>query len=227
MFVKITTSGPRQYVKLVESYRDTSGVPRQRVIATLGRIEAVRSGEADSLLNGLLRAAGKPSLEEGTGEVAFAPALCVGDTWLLTALWKELGFADAFRRLLRNRHQFDAERLLRVMVFNRLCDPESKLGILRWLEGTRVPEVSAESVIHQHLLRTMDTLADCADRVDDTLTGLLRPLIDQELAIVFYDLTTIRTEGGTEESEDLRPVGHFKLPHLWAPKLPQAGPWKL
>ena len=49
MFVKITTSGPRQYVKLVESYRDTSGVPRQRVIATLGRIEAVRSGEADSL----------------------------------------------------------------------------------------------------------------------------------------------------------------------------------
>jgi transposase len=210
MFVKITTSGPRQYVKLVESYRDTSGVPRQRVIATLGRIEAVRSGEADSLLNGLLRAAGKPSLEEGTGEVAFAPALSVGDTWLLTALWKELGFADAFRRLLRNRHQFDAERLLRVMVFNRLCDPESKLGILRWLEGTRVPEVSAESVIHQHLLRTMDTLADCADRVDDTLTGLLRPLIDQELAIVFYDLTTIRTEGGTEESEDLRHFGHAK-----------------
>ncbi len=99
MFVKITTSGPRQYVKLVESYRDTSRVPRQQVIATLGRIEAVRSGEAGSLLNGPLRAAGKPSLEEGTGEVAFAPALSVGDTWLLTALWKELGFADAFRRL--------------------------------------------------------------------------------------------------------------------------------
>ena len=117
MFVKITTSGPRQYVKLVESYRDPAGVPRQRVIATLGRIEAVRTGEADSLLNGLLRAAGRPSLEEGTGGVAFSPALSVGDTWLLTALWQELGFADAFRRLLRNRHQFDAERLLRVMVF--------------------------------------------------------------------------------------------------------------
>jgi hypothetical protein len=25
MFVKITTSGPRQYVKLVESYRDPAG----------------------------------------------------------------------------------------------------------------------------------------------------------------------------------------------------------
>jgi len=210
MFVKITTSGPRQYVKLVESYRDTAGVPRQRVILTLGRLESVRSGEADSLLNGLLCAAGKPSLEEGTGEVAFAPALSVGDTWLLTALWKELGFADAFRRLLRNRHPFDAERLLRVRVFNRLCDPESKLGILRWLEGTRVPEVSAESVNHHHLLRTMDTLTEGADRVDDALAGLLRPLIDQELAIVFYDLTTIRAEGSTDESEDLRHFGHAK-----------------
>ena len=208
MFVKVTTSGPRQYVKLVEAYRDTAGIARQRIIATLGRIEAIRAGEADSLVNGLLRAAGKPSLKDGTGDVSFAPALSVGDTWLLTALWKELGFADAFRRVLRNRHQFDTERLLRVMVFNRLCDPESKLGILRWLEGTLVPEVAAESVTHQHLLRTMDTVAACADTLDDALAGLLRPLIDQDLSIVFYDLTTIRTEGGTDLSEDVR---HFGL----------------
>ncbi|WP_299161436.1 IS1634 family transposase [Accumulibacter sp.] len=210
MFVKITTSGPRRYVKLVEAYRDTSGVSRQRIIATLGRIEAVRAGEADSLVNGLLRAAGKPSLDEGTGEVSFAPALSVGDTWLLTALWQELGFADAFRRVLRNRRQFDAERLLRVMVFNRLCDPESKLGILRWLEGTRVPEVPTESVTHQHLLRTMDTLADCAETLGSALAGLLRPLIDQELSIVFYDLTTIRTDGGTELPDEVRRFGLSK-----------------
>ncbi|WP_404977038.1 hypothetical protein [Accumulibacter sp.] len=123
---------------------------------------------------------------------------------MLTALWEELRFADAFRRLLRNRREFDAEKRLRVMVFNRLCDPESKLGILRWLEGTRVPEVSSESVTHQQLLRTMDTLAEHADRLDQALAGLLRPLIDQELASVFHDLTTIRNEGGSEQPEDLR-----------------------
>jgi hypothetical protein len=95
MFVKITTSGPRQYVKLVEAYRDATGVARQRVIATLGRLEAVQAGESDALVNGLLRAAGRPTLEDGTGELDFAPARSVGDTWLLTALWKELGFADA------------------------------------------------------------------------------------------------------------------------------------
>ena len=122
MFVKITTSGSRQYVKLVEAFRDERGVARQRVIATLGRLEQVREGKGEALLNGLLRAAGKPTLDEGTGAVAFAPALTVGDTWVLHALWHELGFAEAFRRVLRrHRRQFDAKRLLRVMVFNRLC----------------------------------------------------------------------------------------------------------
>ena len=208
MFVKITTSGPRQYVKLVEAYRDATGASRQRVVATLGRLESVRSGESNALVNGLLRAAGKPTLEEGTGEVAFAPALSVGDTWLLSALWKELGFADAFRRVLRSRRQFDAERLLRVMVFNRLCDPESKLGILRWLEGTLVPDVTSEAVTHQQLLRTMDTVAACAEAMESALAGLLRPLIDQELSIVFYDLTTLRTEGATEMPGEVR---HFGL----------------
>jgi hypothetical protein len=147
MFVKITTSGPRKYVKLVEAFRDGEGVARQRVVATLGRLEQIRHGKGDALLNGLLRAAGKPTLDEGTGAVAFAPVVSVGDTWLLHALWHALGLADAFRRVLRrHRRQFDAEHLLRVMVFNRLCDPESKLGILRWLEGTRVPQVDAAAV---------------------------------------------------------------------------------
>jgi len=64
--------------------------------------------------------------------------------------------------VLRNKRQFDAERLLRVMVFNRLCDPEPKLGVLRWLETALVPDFGTESVSHQHLLRTMDTLCDCS-----------------------------------------------------------------
>lgn len=210
MFVKITSSGPRQYVKLVEAYRDVNGVARQRVIATLGRLEAIQAGGSDALVNGLLRAAGRPSLEEGTGEVDFAPARSVGDTWLLTALWKELGFHDAFRRVLRNKRQFDAEHLLRLMVFNRLCDPESKLGLLRWLEGVKVPDVDTAAVSHQQLLRTMDTLDACAEQMSSTLSGLLRPLIDRTLSVVFYDLTTIRAEGGSEGETDLRRYGLSK-----------------
>lgn len=210
MFVRITTSGPRQYVKLVEAYRDAAGVSRQRVIATLGRLETVRAGSADAVVNGLLRVTGKPTMEAGSGEMAFEPARSVGDTWLLTALWKQLGFADAFRRVLRRHRRFDAEHLLRVMVFNRLCEPESKLGVLRWLEGTRVPDVAEQAVTHQHLLRTMDTVNDHADELESAISTLLRPLIDDTLSVVFYDLTTIRTEGQTELADELRRHGRAK-----------------
>jgi transposase len=40
--------------------------------------------------------------------------------------------------------------------------------------------------------------------------ALLRPLIDQELSIVFYDLTTIRTEGHSEAAGEIRQYGLAK-----------------
>ena len=65
MYVKIVTSGPRRYVKLVEAFRDSEGAPRQWVVATLGRLEAVQSGEVSPLIDGLLRTSGQPTLAEG------------------------------------------------------------------------------------------------------------------------------------------------------------------
>ncbi len=39
----------------------------------------------------------------------------------------------------RTLHAIDVEALVRLMVFNRLCDPSSKLGVLRWLETVSMP----------------------------------------------------------------------------------------
>jgi len=50
-----------------------------------------------------------------------------------------------------------AQWQLRAMVFNRLCDPASKLGCLRWLETVAI-QAMPQAVTHQHLLRTMDAL---------------------------------------------------------------------
>jgi hypothetical protein len=213
MFVRVTRTGNRSYVKIVEAFRDDTGSSRQRVVATLGRLEHVRGGAADALIKGLLRVSGTPVVDGVLDEssVRFAAALSVGDTWLLTVLWHRLGFGDSFRRVLRNgRSSFDCERLLRVMVFNRLCDPTSKLGVLRWLEGARVPAVESSSVTHQRLLRTMDTLAERAEAMQRALAVLLRPLIDQELSVVFYDLTTIGVEGHSEVDGDVRAFGRSK-----------------
>jgi transposase len=96
------------------------------------------------------------------------------------------------------------------MVFNRLCDPESKLGVLRWLETVSLPEVDTAAMTHQHLLRSMDALMTHQDAVDEVVARMLRPLIDQDLSLVFYDLTTFRAAGLSEQADDLRQYGMAK-----------------
>ena len=79
MHVKITRSGGREYVKLVESFRNERGMPTQRVIATLGRVETIRAGAGDALINGLLRASGRQEHDTSSGQTSFATALSVGE----------------------------------------------------------------------------------------------------------------------------------------------------
>jgi transposase len=209
MFIKLTRSGSHTYAQLVESFRDESGKPRQRTVATIGRIDE-SDGAVDSLLKGLLRARGKSTDLAAAPQVEFESALALGDVWALDQLWRELGFDSLARVFRKARYTTPVEHALRVMVFNRLCDPESKLGVLRWLETVSIPEVATASLTHQQLLRSMDALMDHQDAVDDVVAGLLRPLIDQDLSLVFYDLTTIRAAGLTEQTDDVRKYGMAK-----------------
>ena len=62
---------------------------------------------------------------------------------------------------------------------------------LRWLETVAMPAMPG-GVTHQHLLRAMDALMDHAETVEGALARQIRPLVDHDLAIVFYDLTTVR-----------------------------------
>ena len=209
MFIKLTRSGGHSYLQLVESFRNEEGQPRQRTVATLGRLDEVGGG-VDSLLRSLLRAKGLPGSMAVTPQVEFESARALGDVWALDQLWKELGFdalAGVFRRA---RYTTAIEHAIRVMVFNRLCDPESKLGVLRWLETVSIPEVDSASLSHQQLLRSMDALMDHRDAVDAVVTGLLRPLVDQDLSLVFYDLTTIGVTGLSEQTDDVRQYGMAK-----------------
>ena len=209
MFIKLTRSGGHGYLQLVESFRNDEGKPRQRTVATLGRLDETGGG-VDSLLNGLLRVKGLPASTAAPPQVAFESALALGDVWALDQLWKELGF-DALHRVFRKaRYTTPVEHAIRVMVFNRLCDPESKLGALRWLETVSIPDVDVTGLTHQHLLRSMDALMDHPQGVDDVVTGLLRPLVDQDLSLVFYDLTTISAAGLSEQKDDVRQYGMSK-----------------
>jgi len=208
MFIKVTTAGGRRYAQLVESFRNDAGQPRQRTIATLGHLDA--GGQVDRLIAALQRAQGR---EAASPSLEFLESRSAGDVWALWHLWQSLGFEDLSLAWSRSRSEIDVLAFLRLMVFNRLCDPSSKLGVLRWLQTVALPRgfgFEAGAPDHQQLLRAMDVLEDHGKAIAERLSLLMRPLIDQELSVVFYDLTTVRVEGEAEVPGDTRQHGMSK-----------------
>ena len=208
MFIKVTKSGSRQYLQLVEAYRDSAGRPKQRTVMSLGRLDQL--GETvQSLHDGLGRLLGVETFGNGTAQ--FDSSRSVGDLWVMQCLWEQLGLSTLRSRFQSStRHQIDLEAILRILVFNRLADAESKLGVLRWVHTVSLPEMQLKTLTHQHLLRTMDALMEHQEVVEQVVADAVRPLVDTALSVVFYDMTTIRTEGLSEQSDDLRRYGMSK-----------------
>ncbi len=208
MYTRISESGGRRYLQLVEGHRDETGKVRIKVVANLGRLDRLSPAKLDPLINGLNRAVGR--LENTADDISYESSVGYGDVLALHELWKDLGFDRALKQALRSgRREIDAEALIRAMVFNRLCAPDSKLGCLRWLETVAMPAMP-ETVTHQHLLRAMDALMNHAEIVESELARQIRPLVDRELTVVFYDLTTVRIHGEGEVDDDLRAFGMNK-----------------
>jgi len=214
MYVKVTTSGPRRYVQLLESFRDSNGRVKKRTVATLGRLDHLRDG-LDCVIDGLLKVAGRETSNSssapiGAASLSFESARALGNVWVLTQLWKDIGFSNLRKVFRRTKHTIDVEALIRLMVFNRLCDPDSKLGVLRWVQTVALPDVQLEAVSHQHLLRAMDALMDHQAAVDSVVADSLRPLMNSDLSLAFYDMTTIRAAGLSELEGDVRHYGMAK-----------------
>lgn len=62
-------------------------------------------------------------------------------------------------------------------------------------------------VTHQHLLRALDAPIEHGTPIAKLMAEQLRPLLNQQLSVVFYDLTTIRIHGEARLDNDLRAHG--------------------
>jgi hypothetical protein len=77
------------------------------------------------------------ALSEG---VTLVSSRRLGLVWLVEALWERLGIGPTLRqRLTPSRDALRFERALLAMTANRLCDPQSKLGVWERLSGDGLP----------------------------------------------------------------------------------------
>lgn len=216
MFFRLKQSGSRQYLQIVESYRDKgSNSPRQRVLLTLGRMDQLeKSGSLETLLNSLSRFSEKMLAIAAfkNGETARVSTRKIGPAMIFERLWKELYIKEVLDELLEERRfEFNVERAIFLTVLHRLMLSGSDRCCHKWRRDHKIE--GAEPLDLHHLYRAMHWLGQPLlswEQDDDNLAPFsprcTKDIIEERLywrrrnlytslEVVFFDTTSIYFEG--------------------------------
>ncbi|MBV9196010.1 MAG: IS1634 family transposase [Solirubrobacterales bacterium] len=200
MFVKETKvrRGERSYtyVQLVEGYRDGQGRVRHRVVANLGRKEALKeSGQLEALAGSFARL--DPPMVGVRREVG-----------ALLLAWRFLGELDVVgvvdRSLPRSpRSQLSVGEVVAALIASRLCSPSPLYDLAGWASGAAVHEllgIPAGLLNDDRLGRALELLAVSAENVRGAVAARAIERFGVDAGRLHVDLTTIRVHGAYEES---------------------------
>lgn len=225
MFFRQKRSGKHIYLQIVEN-RWEDGRSKQRVIVTLGRLDELRD---QGRLDGLLRSGAKLSqaalllTAQQQGELPVISTTRLGPELVFQRLWSELKIPQVLEGLLDGRRfEFPIERAIFLTVMHRLFQSGSDRSCMVWKEDYHLP--GTEPLQLHQLYRAMAWLGEPLGEVDqDGATPFaprcIKDLIEEglfhrrrdlfsELALVFYDTTSIYFEG--RGGATLGQYGHTK-----------------
>jgi transposase len=225
MFFRTKKSGPRTYLQLVENHwRD--GRPRQRVLATLGRLDDLQQrGVVEALLTSGARFADKLLILSAhqDGRLPVVRTLRLGAVLVFERLWRDTGCQAVLQQLLAERRfEFAVERAVFLTVLHRLLQPGSDRAADKWKQDYLLD--GADTLDLHHLYRAMAWLGEelpadqqqgstklvprCTkDVIEEHVFGRRRDLFT-DLEVVFFDTTSLYFEG--DGGETLGAYGHSK-----------------
>lgn len=139
----------------------------------------------------------------------------LGSVLAVEALWDKIGLRETFCDIAKaDKLPLCYERALLAMTANRLCTPESKLGVWdRWLDTVWLP--SCQDLKLRHMYEAMDMFQAHAAEVEKTVFFHTANLFNLEVDLIFYDTTTASFTTDYEDDPDdtdvsLRQFGHSK-----------------
>jgi len=208
MFIRSKKSGSRRYLQLVDN-RWEDGAVRQRVIATLGRLDQLQAhGHIDAILKSLARFADRARVvqDAASGRLEARSVQRIGPALVLQRLWEHTAMQDVLEDLLRDRRfEFPVERAVFTSVLHRLFSPGSDRQADRWRADYQIP--GADELQLHHLYRAMRWLGSVREQVEQRLFAHRRDLFTAA-DLVFFDTTSIYFEGAGGQS--LGQYGHSK-----------------
>jgi transposase len=216
------------YWSLCESVRTAAG-PRQRVVATLGKLTPDEARpdagweESQSLLEGRpaarqMRLGEKPSTTDLPAErsprweMADVSGLRVervrdfGEPWLGLALWHRLGLHTLLASLIEpGREEIPWQDIAAVLTTARFCAQRSELGIAEhWYERTALEDITGialSKINDDRLYRGLDVLAAHKDKLCAHLMERYRDWFGIRFEFLIYDVTSTFFEGQAEGND--------------------------
>jgi Domain of unknown function (DUF4277)/Transposase DDE domain len=200
MFVKETTvkRGQRAYtyLQLVDGYRDEQGRVRHRVVANLGRKEALKeSGQLEALAGSFARL--DPPMTGTRREVG---ALLLA--WHFVRALDLVGVVD--RSLPRSpRSVLSVGEVAAALICSRLCSPSPLYDVAGWASGAAVHELlgmPAALLNDDRLGRALESFAVHSEPVRGALAARAIETFGLDVGRLHVDLTTLRVAGAYEDS---------------------------
>jgi transposase len=210
---------PVGYVQVAHNRR-VGGVTRAEVLLNLGREDELDVEGLRRLARSITRYTdGEPGdVAAAAGEeLEVVESRPFGGAYVLDALWRRLGVADAIGAAVgARRFATDVERVLFALVANRALKPFSKLAAAEWAsKDVHVPGLAAMD--DDQAYRAMDVLAaaDTEAGVQEAVFFACADLLNLEVDLLFFDTTSTyferdEPEVGADGGPGFRSLGHSK-----------------
>jgi transposase len=206
--------------KIIHNFGRVDQLDRQelvRLCQSIGRVCGLRFDDPQAITRNSADLGGLPA------DMKIKQTLALGCPLVIDVLWERLGLKKCLEAIEQAAGgQAQLERALLAMVANRLCMPESKLGVWdRWLSTVYLP--SCKDLKLRHMYEAMDLLHANIEEVEKTVFFNTANLFNLEVDLIFYDTTTASfhvdyEDDDTDPNTTLRKFGHAKEGN-WAPQV--------
>ena len=187
------------YLHISESVRK-NGKSTTRTIANLGNIERFENKDIESIIDGLIKIFQIEQYSLGK-EVQLIKSVDYGNIIFWQKLWNKFKLSQIIKNALNkqvSQVEIPVAKYVEMMVINRCINPSSKLGVLRWLEGTCYKEMDSYSDLNldvNYFYRSMDHLIKLKDEIECVLFDKLKTLFSVNVRLTFYDITSTYVYG--------------------------------
>lgn len=119
------------------------------------------------------------------------------DVLILDALWKDIGLNKVIDSSIKNNQHLSTENIAKILTFNRILEPTTKIRTIPWLQKTMLPKIMGIDEAHYKKTKIFDELTKIhkhKSKLEDFCTTFAGKFKD-DVQVYYFDGSTSWFEG--------------------------------